>query len=177
MRRASALALLASGQTSSASLIGVGEGAAADRTHGFRHACDLLGARRALLLDRPDIFSWRLPVEVLIDQLRQLTSYCRVYTHSPFEAHLHLGTLCYLTALARPLSLTGNALYASQTEMGIHTASAVVSHGGKAPPVQSNMSWGKLNASSPSRSMLDLLDGSDLPRHIPITHDLQRLML
>jgi hypothetical protein len=88
----------------------------------------------------PDIFPWRLPVEVLIDQLRQLASYCRVDTHSPFEAHLHLGTLCYLTALARPLSLTGKALYAFQTETGIHTASAVVSHGGKAPPVQTNMS-------------------------------------
>src|SRR5215211_7430661 len=31
--------------------------------------------------------------------------YRRVYMSSPFEAHLHLGTLCYLTALPRPLSL------------------------------------------------------------------------
>jgi hypothetical protein len=69
-----------------------------------------------------------------------LAPYRRVYTHSPFEAHLHLGTLCYLTALPRPLSLTGNALYASQTETGIHNVSAVVSHGSKALPVQSNMS-------------------------------------
>jgi hypothetical protein len=47
--------------------MGVGEGAAAARTLGFRQGCDLLGARWALLLDLPDFFPWRLPVEVLIN--------------------------------------------------------------------------------------------------------------
>jgi hypothetical protein len=40
-------------------------------------------------MDLPDISSWRLPVDVLIDRLRELGPYRRVYTHSPFEVHLH----------------------------------------------------------------------------------------
>jgi LmbE family N-acetylglucosaminyl deacetylase len=64
-------------------------GRAAARRHGFKSACEILGARRAALLDLPDISPWRLPVDVLIDRLRELGSYGRVYTHSPFEAHLH----------------------------------------------------------------------------------------
>jgi methyltransferase family protein len=64
-------------------------GRVADRVNGFRRACKFLGARRALLLDLPDISPWRLPVDLLIDRLRELGPYGRVYTHSPFETHLH----------------------------------------------------------------------------------------
>jgi hypothetical protein len=59
------------------------------RAHGFQRACELLGAKRALCLDLPNISSWRLPIDVLADRLRGLGPYDRVYTHSPFEAHLH----------------------------------------------------------------------------------------
>ena len=59
------------------------------RAHGFQHACELLGAQRALCLDLPNISPWRLPVDVIADRLRGLGPYDRVYTHSPFEAHLH----------------------------------------------------------------------------------------
>jgi hypothetical protein len=48
-----------------------------------------LGAERAQSLNLPDIYPWRLAVEVLIDRLRELGAYRRVYTHSPFEAHPH----------------------------------------------------------------------------------------
>jgi hypothetical protein len=57
--------------------------------HDFQRACELLDAKRALCLDRPNISPWRLPVDVLTDRLRGLGPYDRVYTHSPFEAHLH----------------------------------------------------------------------------------------
>jgi hypothetical protein len=59
------------------------------RAHGFQRACELLGAKRALCLDLPNISPWRFPVEVLTDRLRGFGPYDRVYTHSPFEAHLH----------------------------------------------------------------------------------------
>jgi LmbE family N-acetylglucosaminyl deacetylase len=59
------------------------------RAHGFQSACELLGAQRALCLDLPNISPWRLPVDVIADRLRGLGPYDRVYTHSPFEAHLH----------------------------------------------------------------------------------------
>jgi LmbE family N-acetylglucosaminyl deacetylase len=64
-------------------------GRADARADGFQQACELLGARRALLLNLPDIFPWRLPGEVLADRLRALGPYRRVYTHSPFEVHPH----------------------------------------------------------------------------------------
>jgi Methyltransferase domain len=64
-------------------------GHAAARRHAFKHACEVLGARRAHLLDLPDISPWRLPIDMLIDRLGVLGPYGRVYTHSPFEAHIH----------------------------------------------------------------------------------------
>jgi hypothetical protein len=65
------------------------DGRAKARAHCFQRACELLGATRALCLDLPDISPWRLPVDALTDRLRGLGPYDRVYTHSPFEAHLH----------------------------------------------------------------------------------------
>jgi LmbE family N-acetylglucosaminyl deacetylase len=64
-------------------------GRAAARADSFHRACARLGARRSLLLHLPDVFPWRLPVEVMVDQLRKLGHYRRVYTHSPLEAHAH----------------------------------------------------------------------------------------
>jgi Methyltransferase domain len=64
-------------------------GHAAARRYAFKHACEILRAQHARLLDLPDISPWRLPIDMLIDRLRALGPYGRVYTHSPFEAHVH----------------------------------------------------------------------------------------
>lgn len=68
---------------------GRGGGCIAARADEFRQACERIGARRPLLLNLPDIFPWRLPLEVLVERIRTLGPYRRVYTHSPFEAHPH----------------------------------------------------------------------------------------
>jgi hypothetical protein len=64
-------------------------GRAAARADEFQQACARLGARRTLLLNLPDIFPWRLPVEVLVERLQALGPYHRIYTHSPLEVHPH----------------------------------------------------------------------------------------
>jgi Nodulation protein S (NodS) len=72
------------------SVTGGSQGRRADaRVQGFQRACELLGAKRALCLNLPHVTSWRLPVDVLTDRLRGLGPYDRVYTHSPFDAHVH----------------------------------------------------------------------------------------
>src|SRR5919197_5463668 len=55
----------------------------------FCRACDLLGGKRALMLNLPDLYPWRLPIEMLVGRLRELGPYSRVYTHSPLEKHSH----------------------------------------------------------------------------------------
>jgi LmbE family N-acetylglucosaminyl deacetylase len=65
------------------------DGRAVARADGFQQACARLGARRSLLLNLPDIFPWRLPVDVLVERLQALGPYHRIYTHSPFEGHPH----------------------------------------------------------------------------------------
>jgi LmbE family N-acetylglucosaminyl deacetylase len=64
-------------------------GRAAARADSFQQACARLGARGTLLLNLPDIFPWRLPVEVLVERIQALGPYRRIYTHSPFEVHPH----------------------------------------------------------------------------------------
>lgn len=59
------------------------------RADEFRRACDILGAKRALLLNLPDVYRWNLPIDTLVERLKALGPYRRVYTHSPFDEHAH----------------------------------------------------------------------------------------
>jgi hypothetical protein len=70
-------------------VVSVTEGGWPGFTEEFRSACDRLGAKRALSLSLPNVDPWRLPKEVLIDRLKALGPYSRVYTHSPLEQHSH----------------------------------------------------------------------------------------
>jgi LmbE family N-acetylglucosaminyl deacetylase len=66
-----------------ADVVSATDGGSQGRAEEFRHACQLLGAKRALSLNLPDVSPWRLPVEMLADRFKELGSYNRVYTHSP----------------------------------------------------------------------------------------------
>jgi LmbE family N-acetylglucosaminyl deacetylase len=72
-----------------ADVVSVTDGGSQGRAEEFRRACQVLGAKRALSLNLPDVPLWRLPVEVLVDGLKELGPYNRVYTHSPLEQHPH----------------------------------------------------------------------------------------
>jgi LmbE family N-acetylglucosaminyl deacetylase len=72
-----------------ADVVSVTDGGSQGRAEEFRHACQLLGAKRALSLNLPDVSPWRLPVEMLAGKFKELGSYSRVYTHSPLEQHPH----------------------------------------------------------------------------------------
>lgn len=60
-----------------------------DRAKEFHKACTQLGSRSSRIFNFPDIYPWSLPIMRLCDKLRELGSYERVYTHSPFDDHPH----------------------------------------------------------------------------------------
>ena len=72
-----------------ADVVSVTAGGRQELADEFRRACDLLGGKRALMLNLPDIYPWRLPIEMLVGRLKELGPYSRVYTHSPLEKHCH----------------------------------------------------------------------------------------
>jgi precorrin-6B methylase 2 len=72
-----------------AEVVSATDGGLPGRTEQFRRACELWGAKRVLSLNLPDVSPWRLPVEVLVERLKALGPYSRVYTHSPLERHPH----------------------------------------------------------------------------------------
>jgi hypothetical protein len=72
-----------------ADVVSVTDGGWTGSAEGFRCACGRLGGKRALTLCLPSIDSWRLPQEVMIERLKALGAYDRIYTHSPFEPCSH----------------------------------------------------------------------------------------
>jgi hypothetical protein len=72
-----------------ADIVSVRNGGGREHEAVFRRVCELLGGKRALVLNLPDVPSRRLPVEALVERLRELGSYGRIYTHSPLEKHAH----------------------------------------------------------------------------------------
>jgi len=72
-----------------ADVVSVTDGGCPGLVEGFRHACDRLGAQRAISLSLPNIDTWRLPKGILVRGLKPLGPYNRIYTHSPLEQHAH----------------------------------------------------------------------------------------
>jgi Nodulation protein S (NodS) len=68
-------------------IVSVTNGGGREHEAVFRRVCELLGGKRALLLNLPDVPPHRLPIEALVERLRELGSYRRIYTHSPLEKH------------------------------------------------------------------------------------------
>jgi len=62
---------------------------ARERAEAFQRACHWLGAKRALFLDLPDVYRWKLPMDALVEKLKGLGPYGQVYTHSPLDEHAH----------------------------------------------------------------------------------------
>jgi hypothetical protein len=78
-----------------ADVVSVTDGGSHGRTEKFRRACELLGAKRALSLNLPDVSPWRLPIEVLVDRRKALGIYSRIYSHNPLEPHPHHRDVAY----------------------------------------------------------------------------------
>src|SRR5919109_97776 len=72
-----------------ADVVSVTDGGWSGPIEGFRHACERLGAKRAISLALPKIDPWRLPKGTLVARLKALGPYDRIYTHSPIEQHSH----------------------------------------------------------------------------------------
>jgi Nodulation protein S (NodS) len=72
-----------------ADVVSVTDGGCPGLVEGFQHACDRLGAKRAISLSLPNIGPWRLPKSMLVGRLKALGPYDRTYTHSPLEQHAH----------------------------------------------------------------------------------------
>jgi hypothetical protein len=72
-----------------ADIVSVTDGGRHELTTAFRRACAVLGGKQARSLNLPAISPYRLPIEIVVDRLRELGPYSRVYTHSPLEEHAH----------------------------------------------------------------------------------------
>lgn len=72
-----------------ADIVSVTDGGGQRLTTAFQEACTALGGKQVPILGLPAIDPLRLPIEILVDRIRELGGYSRVYTHSPFETHAH----------------------------------------------------------------------------------------
>ena len=74
------------------------------RRQEFSDACTAFGAADCLMLDIPDVYPYRLPERLIAEKLclLGLDVSMEVYTHSPFDEHLHHRSVAYATSLVFP---------------------------------------------------------------------------